>query len=162
MSKPDYLFLDCEWADVRGTDLVSIGVVSIDDSRYFYGECDILPADPTSWVREVVYPLLERGSSAMAVNVMSSRLRSFLDGFSDPLICYDFGVDRDLCERLLELEASATEKTNAREIRWYLMDETRLALKTWWRQHPEKEAFRHHALADARALRSAFLSLWGV
>ena len=45
--RPDYLFLDCEWADVTANELVSIGVASIDGERSFYAEIDVLPPDPT-------------------------------------------------------------------------------------------------------------------
>ena len=64
----DYLFLYCEWADVLARDLVSTAIVSIDGLRYFYGEIDVLPPDPTPWVRAVVYPLLDRGNSTMPID----------------------------------------------------------------------------------------------
>jgi hypothetical protein len=85
IKKADYLFLDCERADVFASDLVSITIVSIDGLRYFYGECDILPKDPTPWVGAVVYPLLERGSSAMSIELMATRLKCFLKNFDAPL-----------------------------------------------------------------------------
>lgn len=161
-SKVDHLFLDCEWADVFASELVSIAIVSIDDLRYFYGELDVLPGDPTPWVRAVVYPLLERGACAMSIEFMSTRLRRFLESFKTPLIHYDCNSDRELCERLLAMTSPAVEDSCTRQVRWQLMDDVQLALRAWWKKHPEDEAFRHNALVDARALRSAFLSLWGM
>jgi len=162
VSKVDHLFLDCEWADVFASELVSIAIVSIDDLRYFYGELDILPGNPTPWVGAVVYPLLKRGACAMSIELMSTRLRRFLEGFKAPLIYYDCNSDRELCERLLGTASPAVEDSYAGQVRWQLMGDAQHVLRAWWKKHPEDEAFRHNALVDARALRSAFLSLWGI
>jgi hypothetical protein len=35
-------------------------------------------------------------------------------------------------------------------------------IERWWVEHPECRARRHHALTDAKALRGAYLSLWGM
>ncbi len=55
------LFLDCEWADVLASDLVSLALVSLDLQHAFYAERDPLPVDPTLWVKTVVHPLFDRG-----------------------------------------------------------------------------------------------------
>lgn len=162
IKKADYLFLDCEWADIFASELVSIAIVSIDGLRYFYGEVDVLPEDPTPWVREVVYPLLERGDCAMSIELMSARLRRFLDGFDAPLVCHDCSFDRSLCEHLLADTGLEGEAECPAQVRWLLMGDVQPALRTWWKEHPENGALRHNALVDARALRSAFLSLWGI
>ncbi len=36
------LFLDCEWADLLETELVSIALVGEDGSSFFYAECEQL------------------------------------------------------------------------------------------------------------------------
>jgi len=162
IKKADYLFLDCEWADLFASELVSIAIVSLDGVRYFYGERDILPEDPTPWVREVVYPLLERGDCAMSIELISARLKRFLGSFDAPLVCHDCSHDRDLCEQLLADTSLEGERQCPAQVRWLLLGDVRPALRAWWKKHPENEAFRHNALVDARALRSAFLSLWGI
>jgi hypothetical protein len=58
-------FLDVKWADVLASELVSMALVSLDEQHVFYAERDPLLKKPTPWVRTVVYPLLERGASAM-------------------------------------------------------------------------------------------------
>lgn len=103
MTAVDRLFLDCEWADVFASELVSIAIISIDGQRYFYNEIDILPAEPTPWVKAVVYPLLERGEAAQPATTISVRLRAFLAAFDRPHICYDCHFDRDLCKAVLQL-----------------------------------------------------------
>lgn len=160
--QPDYLFLDCEWADVTAKELVSIGLASIDGKRFFYAEVDELPPDPTPWVQSVVYPLLERGEFAMSVTTMSIRLHAFLATFERPLICYDFAMDRDLCESILQVEARAHASALKEGLKWELLRDVTPSLKRWWEEHAEAGARRHHALVDAFALRAAYLSLWGI
>jgi hypothetical protein len=62
---PTYLFLDTEWADAAGTELVSLALVSEDGLHRFYAECAQLPASPTPFVAEVVCPRLQRGETAL-------------------------------------------------------------------------------------------------
>lgn len=71
------LFLDCEWADTRGSDLVSIGLVADDGQHRFYSEVSPLPPNPTHFVSEVVYPLLEHGVQSRARVTMAYELRTF-------------------------------------------------------------------------------------
>lgn len=78
------LFLDCEWADIEATALVSIALVSSNGEHTFYAERESLPVDPTPWVSLVVYPLLDRGKCAMSDTDMSRRLRTFLAGIARP------------------------------------------------------------------------------
>ena len=78
------LYLDCEWADVLASELVSIALVSADGLHTFYAERDPLPANPVPWVRSVVYPLLERGEAAMDDMALTRRLREFLQLFQIP------------------------------------------------------------------------------
>ena len=160
--RPQYLFLDCEWADVMAKDLVSIGIASMDGEQTFYAEVDPLPVDPTPWVRAVVYQLLQRDESAMTIPVMSLHLRTFFATFEKPLICYDYIADRQLCERLLHEQSVRSDLIHQKRPEWQLLDDVGPALKRWWVQHPEVRSKRHHALVDAFALRAAYLSLWGI
>lgn len=159
------LFLDCEWADVFASELISIGLVSLDGKKEFYAEREVLPEDPTPWVVTVVLPLLERGERAQPDAVMTRDLRAFIAGIEHPRICYDFAADRELCQRVIdgtdtpsligELEPLPDS------LRWHLMTDTGAALKRWWNEHPIARQQQHHALADAKALRATWLSLWG-
>jgi len=51
------LFLDCEWADEQGCDLVSLGLVSEDGHHRFYAEVSPLPQEPNDFVRRTASPL---------------------------------------------------------------------------------------------------------
>jgi hypothetical protein len=157
------LFLDCEWADVLASDLVSLALVSLDLQHVFYAERDPLPVDPTLWVKTVVYPLLDRGPTAMSEAVMTRRLREFLASVERPRICYDFGADRGLCQYVINgFQTSKPDEPVPADLRWQLFEDMREPMARWWGSHPKEQARRHHALVDAHALRSACLSLWGI
>jgi len=131
MEMPDYLFLDCEWADACASELVSIGLVSLDGERSFYAECADLPVDPTPWVRVSVYPLLERGLAGVSPLSMSRHLNAFLASLRKPVICYDFSVDRILCERVLQETATCNEHIEKPQLDWQLLSDIGPALKSW-------------------------------
>nr|WP_254894379.1 3'-5' exoribonuclease [Xanthomonas citri] len=67
-------FLDTEWADPMGSELVSIGLVSEDGVHRFYAERAPLPDRPTDFVQHVVYPLLQGGSCLMSEMAMTGRI----------------------------------------------------------------------------------------
>jgi hypothetical protein len=46
-------------------ELVSLALVSEDGEQVFYAERSPLPAEPTQFVQQVVYPLLEGGTAAL-------------------------------------------------------------------------------------------------
>lgn len=157
------LFLDCEWADMLASDLVSLALVSMDRQHVFYAERDPLPIDPTPWVAKVVYPLLDRGPAAMNDAAMTRCLREFLVSIDRPRICYDFPHDRRLCQYVLDgFEMPTPEGPTPVGLRWQLFEDMREPMARWWASHTEEQARRHHALVDANALRSACLNLWGI
>ena len=81
-----YFFLDTEWADPIGSELVSLALVSEDGAYRFYAERDLLPTTPTDFVRHVVYPLLERGPAALSDQAMTTGLRAFLGASPEPVV----------------------------------------------------------------------------
>jgi hypothetical protein len=153
------LFLDCEWADVLASQLVSIGLVSADLRHTFYAERDPLPTDPMPFVRTAVYPLLERGERAMPDALLTYRLRTFFAAIPSPSIVYDSPHDRALCQFVLDgLDEAEPEGPALSVIQWRHL-ELDAARERWWRDHSEHQARRHHAGVDALALRGAWLSL---
>jgi len=159
------LFLDCEWADVLAGELVSIGLVSLDTSAVFYAERDPLPADPTPWVAAMVYPLLERGAHALTDGAMTRALREFLAAIKRPRLFFDCATDRVLCQRVLDghdLPRPRDLGAMPRALRWQQLTDTGPALERWWQLQAPAGPPRHHALNDARALRAAWLTLWGL
>jgi len=166
--EPTYLFVDAEWADARGQELVSIALMSADGQHVFYAERDILPNDPTDFVRRVVYPLLDRGEAAVSDAAMTRGLRTFLAELDHPCVLADHPNDvrhlRYVLDgtRLSDTEATACGPKPA--VVTTVMDRqgtTTAILEQWFVSHPEEAARRHHALVDARALRMAWLIATG-
>jgi len=151
------LFLDCEWADVLASELVSIALISSDGQKIFYAERDPLPLEPTPWVRTVVYPRLDRGDRSMSDAQMTQGLRDFLASIDNPRICYDFWADRSLCQYVISgLDIPNLPDATSLSIDWQRCGNLQKAIEDWWQRHPENEHKRHHALMDARALRAAY------
>jgi len=73
------LFIGTEFADTTARDLVSIAMVSEDGHFEFYAERDPLPAAPSDFVRNVVYPLLDRGERSLTDDEMAKQLHAFFD-----------------------------------------------------------------------------------
>lgn len=166
--EPTYLFLDCEWADVLGAELVSLALVSADGGRRFYAERDPLPSPPTDFVRVAVYPLLERGNAALSDIAFTTELRRFLCGIEAPYVLFDYHNDGALLRYALagfdlpDAEAFACgpipSPVMTEMLREGLMT---VLLEDWFQAHPVASARRHHAAVDAEALRQAWLAATG-
>lgn len=159
------LFLDTEWADLKGTQLVSLALVSENREHSFYAERDPLPAKPTPFAQTVVYPLLDRGRFAVRDAAFTTRLRAFLCSIPQPNVIYDhpndavllrwalFGFnmvrrDADACGPVPHVAAVLDNSSPVSQ-----------AIEQWFAKH--LSAKRHHALVDANALRAGWLSING-
>lgn len=162
------LFLDTEWADAAGAELVSLALVSDDGLHRFYAERDPLPVAATEFVRDVVYPLLDRGDAALPDAAMTTALRTFLDSTPDPYILADYPNDLKLVAHVLagfdmtDREAQACGPIPQPVMTRMLKDGlTQMVLEDWFEAHPDERRRRHHAMVDACALRMAWLALTG-
>lgn len=166
--QPTYLFLDTEWADEIGAELVSLALVSDDGQRRFYAERDPLPKHPTDFVRSVVYPLLNGNGSAMTDQVMTLSLRSFLMSVPEPSVIADYPNDLVLLKHAISgfhLPSSEAALCGPvpRPVMTTMLKEGRMGklVEEYFRCHPESAARRHHALVDAEALRIVWLIVTG-
>lgn len=162
---PTYLFLDTEWADVLGADLVSLALVSADGRHRFYAERDPLPDCPTDFVHVAVFPLLERGTAALSDAAFTTELRRFLCGIEAPYVLFDYHNDGALLRYALAgFDLPDDEALSCGPIPSPVMTEMiregllTLLLEDWFQAHPEAVARRHHAGVDAEALRQAWLA----
>lgn len=110
-----HLFLDTEWADAAGEQLVSLALLSEDGTHRFYAEIDPLPTPTTLFVRTVVYPLLQRGDAALAAPQLTRRLRMFLAAVPAPR-CVMFDAVNDVV--LLRLALPALVFAIPGSVRW--------------------------------------------
>ncbi|MBU8974516.1 3'-5' exoribonuclease [Lysobacter sp. MMG2] len=165
---PTYLFLDTEWADVMGSELVSIALVSEDGEREFYAERDPLPSFATDFVRHAVYPSLDRGTVAMSDAEMTTALRRFLFSIRQSYVLADYPIDLQLLKYVLAGFDLPDEHAAAcgpipSPVMTLMGREglTTVLLEDWFAAHPEQAKRRHNALVDARALRMAWMAATG-
>ena len=163
-----YLFLDTEWADPTGSELVSLALISEDGIHRFYAERDPLPEVATDFVRSVVYPLLERGNRSMSDQAMTRAIRAFLAAVSAPIVIADYPNDLTLLKYVIagfdmpDDEASACGPISQPVMTRMLKDgATGKLVEDYFAGNTEAAARRHHALIDAEALRMAWLVITG-
>ncbi|HFL8189597.1 TPA: hypothetical protein ACG5JQ_001687 [Stenotrophomonas maltophilia] len=159
-----YYFLDTEWSDVLGAELVSLALVREDGEQDFYAERADLSETPTDFVRQAVYPLLTRGNAAMSDAALTTALRAFLGSVATPAVMADYPNDLHLLQYALDgfelpdEQAAACGPIPTPILTRMLKDGlTGMLVEDWFAAHPEQNAKRHHALADAQALRMAWL-----
>jgi hypothetical protein len=162
------LFIDTEWADELANELVSLALVS-DCGRFeFYAERDPLPANATEFVRQVVYPLLERRDRALSDFEFTRRLHVFfgqMQAVAKPervTVAYDHRNDLDL----LGIALDAFDLPDSpRRPAFQELDLASLgrsykhAVESSFLANPALAARRHHALVDARVNRDAWLEI---
>ena len=163
-----YLFLDTEWADPTGSELVSLALVREDGIHRFYAERDPLPDMATDFVRSVVYPLLERGRWCMTDRAMTTGVRAFLAAFANPIVVADYPNDLALLQYVvagfdLPDDQAAACGPIPRAVMTRILKEGAMGMliEDYFAGHPHAAARRHHALIDAEALRMAGLVVTG-
>ena len=153
------LFLDTEWANDASRELVSLALVSQDGAHRFYAERDPLPGAPSSFVRTVVYPLLERNEVALTDSEFTIKLRAFLCQFAEPpLVLYDALLDRKMLAHAIEGFGRLGNFGPIPDVRPMLVTfgDVLSNIEIYFDLHPNAKARRHHAGVDAEALRWAF------
>ncbi|MEF3082096.1 hypothetical protein V3391_07690 [Luteimonas sp. SMYT11W] len=155
-----YLFLDTEWADEAGRDLVSLALVSADGAHAHYVEIDPLPGNPKPFAADVVYPLLQRGAYARERSAMAKSTVDFLMSFEPAAVLADHHNDLRILRDLIEPAAVKRLLMRGTMLTQMLKDRTmREAGERWFAADPARLARRHHALVDAQALRHAWIEM---
>lgn len=155
------LYLDTEWADVAASQLVSLALVDSTAKHRFYAEIDPLPPRPTTFVRDVIYPRLERGTRAMAPPALTASLRRFLVALPEPrLVLADHPTDFTLLRfALLGFGTSLPGVIPDWKPIHVTQGDVLMQLELYFDRHAGAHAARHHAGVDAEALRWAFESV---
>lgn len=164
------VFIDCEFTDLVDPRLLSIGLVC-DDGRELYIELtgDTHLADASSFVLDTVVPQFGLMPHAVATQIeLGKRVGAWLLGLGDPSItvCYDYHADMDLLEATLHSAGLWTRLSPALKPTHvgYLIGESGVDVAM---EASSTASFaadglgRHHALADARALRAGYVSMHG-
>lgn len=155
------VFVDTEFTDFIQIDLIAIGLVA-EDGREFYAERnDYRREDCSDFVRAYVLPLLGRVKDASCTaQELTLRLHAWFASLGQSVtLVFDYASDWDLLADALQGEDGQPLPSNLGE-KWLLTSEVigdsvfqQTMAATYSADWPP-----HHALADARALRSGFLS----
>ncbi len=153
------LFLDTEWANEAATDLVSLALLDDSGAHRFYAEVDPLPTSATEFARFVVYPLLERGWTAMQPVELSFALRKFLGSFDRPIVVFDHPADGSLLARALAHAGAEGNALTSGSYQCQLIRNASLQpfIETFFDRNSALARLRHRADIDAQALRWAVL-----
>lgn len=169
--RPASLFLDTEWADDDGRELVSLALVpggpygafTGAEVTPFYAERDPLPP-PNAYVRRVVYPLLDRGANAKADTQFSRALGEYiarayeLQTQRPPIIIATHANDFTLLRQMLALTPRVPAYQEELRYSESLIDLIRVAFA----KNAELSRRRHHALVDALVLQSVYASWFAI
>jgi 3' exoribonuclease, RNase T-like len=154
---PDNLFLDTEWNNDAARELVSLALIHEDGLRRFYAERLPRPEAPSSFVRAVVYPLLE--GPVLSDQEFGAQLRAFIASFDHPRIHFDGAID----QRQLARALTGFGTWNGGIPAWEPVLVTRLDVldkqEQYFASRPDQVARRHHAAVDAEALRHAWVGV---
>lgn len=152
------IFIDTEFTDFVQIDLISVALVA-EDGREFYAErTDYRHEDCNDFVRAAVVPVLGRVAGAACTRTeLTNRLRAWFGALAAPAtLVFDYSSDRDLLVDAFLGDEFDTPPANVGA--QLLLGEigadpvyqaalNRAYVPGW----P-----RHHALADARAMRSGY------
>ena len=144
------LFLDTEFEGLHdGAGLISIALVSEDD-RYFYAELSgcWLVSDCSDWVQANVVAKLDcRAETTMSRAEAADRLRAFLSGFTEAVICFDSEHDERHLRGLLGPLPGHVRLENINS------EVEQAVFNAFFADQPHAQ---HHALTDAMALAYAY------
>lgn len=143
-------FLDTEFTHLDRPELIAIGIVT-EAGEEFYAETDFQLLSCSCFVRETVVPLLQHMPIPKAILAVS--LRSWLENFTDPILMFDSKHDGILFNNLF-CDSPPPAQGILLQLDQWGWRRVGCAIDAYFLSHPDEH--RHHALADARALREAW------
>jgi len=152
------VFVDAEFTDFIQIELISLALVG-EDGREFYAERnDYRRDDCSDFVRAAVVPMLGRVAGAACTRTeLTGRLRAWFEKLPEPAtLVYDYSTDRDLLVDAFlgdEFDAPPANVGNSLLLGEVEGDPVYQAAldRAYVAGWP-----RHHALADARAMRAGY------
>jgi len=154
----ELLFLDTEWAN-DSRDLVSLALVNIDGSRRLYVERDPLPPNPSAFVLDVVYPLLDRGKWALPDPAFAAAVRAFVAASNTPRIHFDSPWDKMMLDHAMSEWGRSL--AGVPPFVPVLVDraDVRDEVELYFQNTPKALEQRHHAAVDADALCRTYIEV---
>lgn len=148
------IFIDTEFTHFHQPELISIGLVTEDESHEFYAELPVNTAKCSDFVIDIVLPQLSKDPNAQCTPAeLNTRLLTWLEQFADqsPRVCYDYDGDWNLfCSALDDNVPAWIDQWN--------IDRLINPIRVW--EYLKVNGLKeHHALNDAKANRHAFVPL---
>lgn len=165
-----YIFLDSEFLTLGdgSIHILSVGLCGPADHQEFYAEnIEMPPETPNEFVEEFVIPQLGQPHALKcSLKDIGAALIAWLSQFQGQTVevCYDWHDDRIAMETVLqEAEAMTTLRYDACPVSYLLDDESGIqaAEACWTALAKARGIRRHHALADALALKARFIAVHG-
>ena len=163
-----HVFIDAEFTSEENPELLSMGLVCEDGQEHYVEILDLeVQSHANSFVQESVLPQWGlKGMQVPHTAALGAHVAQWLQGLDarELFICYDYHTDMDLLEGALALlDLSKYPKLLPTHVGYLLGDASVMrAMATSWRLSQQADHIaRHHALADARALRAGFLDMHG-
>ena len=164
------IFIDCEFTSIETPQLLSIGLVA-EDGRELYvelaGESHLMRA--STFVLDTVVPQFGLRPRAVATKeelgqLVGAWLLDFRHSSID--VAYDYHTDFDLLAQVLQgagLWERLKDVLRPTHIGYLIgqMEVEAAMQRSWADSFARLGIDRHHALADARALRCGFLAMHG-
>ena len=151
------VYLDTEFTKFARPQLISLALVA-ESGQEFYGESmDFVKVQCSDFVVENVLPLLEGGDVAASLDDLRTKLIDWLAALPSPAeIISDFDGDVELLLKLLRILAEQMGRYNIAVLtvldgEFVRSESFNRALDDYF---ANVDSRRHHALVDARALRS--------
>lgn len=138
------LWFDCEFNSFGG-ELISVGIVTVDDKMFY--EAAKFDALPHPWVAQNVLPVLQKQPIDMVE--LQRRLEAWLKTFDRLEFVADHPAD---VEHLMRLIQKGTQGD------WMWLPPVTIELAMGLGATAKTSAIPHNALADAMALRNAYLA----
>jgi hypothetical protein len=161
-----YVFIDTEFTNSSDPQLLSIGLVC-ETGAECYVELDIstLREGANTFVQDTVIPQWGlTGIEVPGLSAAGAYVRDWLKLLpaNELFICYDYHADMDLLEAAMA-GSEVSQKLVPTHVGYLLGEDTVASAmeQSWDASFGTDCIARHHALADARALRAGFLAMHG-
>lgn len=155
MNKKDnlLLFVDTEFTDFKEMDLISIGIVSIQNHKFYAENSNFRKDWCSEFVKEIIIPKLEGKKSKLSHDKIQKKIQKWISNilkkYKKVTFIYDYSGDWILLEKLL-IEFKEMEKINKIKVN---LDEK---INEYFKEENSNE---HHALTDAKILLKKFHKL---
>ena len=161
-------WFDCEFTDLEAPELLSVGIVAERGDELYVELLDpTLERHASDFVLETVLPMFGGipGARATSYLELAGRICEFLLSLGGRVqLVFDYETDRQLLEHALMRSPGWPELQS--RLSWefapaaaYDSDIGATAMEEMWRREEAAGLGRHHALADARALRAACVTI---